>query len=796
MGTYPHDVRSSPQRTEPGFDYRKLAEAIPALMWLTDADGRVLYANRRWADFTGEEIASLERHELRERLIHPDDVDRVARAWDGVADGSGWIEIEYRLRTRDGGYRWVLASAVPLRDERGRVRQWLGTAIDVDDQKRGGEQMRAMMESIPEIVFTSHPLAGVDYYTKRWYDLTGQTEEEALGSGWREAIHPSDLDGLAEIVGRSKATGVPYSAEYRIRCALDGTYRWHTVTARPIVDDCGAIVRWIGVATDIDDQKRRETTLEVLAEASELLAESFDVERRLAALAEVVVPDLADWCGIHLLRGDGALESVALVHRDADRVRIAHEILRSYPTRVTPRVREALENGRTLFMRVVPDEALQRAAQDETHLGLLRALEMRSSIQVPLHTNGQVFGFIHCANGASGRIYDEQDVRMVEILAKRISIALDNARIYERERRVASTFQHAALPRTLPEIPGVSLSAVYNPAESEAEIGGDWYDAFLVDPQHLVVSIGDVSGKGLEAAVLMGTIRQSIRVAALEGLDCARIMRATDKALQLEYPGHVVSALVMQIDLRTGDCRYVNAGHPPALVRAGDGSVCELLHTNLPLGIVPKRADEVGSIVLDRDSLLLCYTDGLIEATRDVLEGGARLREVLASDAMLHTPNPARLVHDTVLDAGARDDVAILAISFGRSRHWSFDARDASRAQGARTSFVRHLREQGTGDSDYAGAEIIFGELIGNVVRYSPGPIDIDLEWSEERPVLHVLDRGRSFAVRTSLPEDVLSENGRGLFIVRTLGEDLSVRPLPRRGNHVRVRLPVRRRPR
>ncbi|MDE2482383.1 MAG: PAS domain-containing protein [bacterium] len=777
-----------------GLDYRKLAEAIPALIWLSDADGRVLYANRRWADFTGIEIADLEPRELGERLFHPDDVQRVRDAWHRVADGSGWIEIEYRLRTRDGGFRWVLASVVPLRDEGGRVVQWLGTAIDIDEQKRGADQMRAMMESVPEIVFTSHPSAGVDYYNKRWYDLTGQSESEALGVGWQQVIHPDDLAGLIAIWSQSKSSGAPYSAEYRIRAAVDGSYRWHTVTSRPILDENGAIVRWIGVATDIDDQKRREAHLQYLAEASESLAESFEVEQRLVHVATLAVPEIADWCGIYLLRADETFDPVAVAHGDADRLHLAHEIMRRYPPHMTPAAREMFRTGRSSLLRVVPDEALARAAVDDAHLALMRELQMRSMIQVPLVANDQHFGIVQIVNGTSGRIFDEQDLQLVEILAKRISVALDNARVYERERRVASTFQHAALPRALPEIPGLSLSAVYNPAESEAEIGGDWYDAFLVGDDHLIVSIGDVSGKGLEAAVLMGTIRQSIRVAALEGFDCARVVRAADKALQLEYPGHVASALVMAIDLRTRTCRYVNAGHPPALVRCGDASVCELQHTNLPLGIAPTRDDEIGEIVLDEDCLLLCYTDGLIEATRDVLEGGARLREVLASEAMLHTPNPARLVHDTVLDCGARDDVAILAITFGRSRHWSFDARDANRAQGARSSFVRHLREEGSEDSDYAGAEVIFGELTGNVVRYSPGPIDIDLEWSDEQPILHVLDRGARFALKPTLPEDVLSENGRGLFIVRTLGDDLRVRPLPGRGNHVRVRLPVRRR--
>jgi anti-sigma regulatory factor (Ser/Thr protein kinase) len=342
---------------------------------------------------------------------------------------------------------------------------------------------------------------------------------------------------------------------------------------------------------------------------------------------------------------------------------------------------------------------------------------------------------------------------------------------------------------------GVSLSAIYNPAESEAEVGGDWYDAFLIEDRTLVLSMGDVSGKGLDAAVLMSVVRQALRVAALESKEPTRTIASADRALYMEHPGHIVSAIVMFIDLETFECTYVNAGHPPPLLRCVDGTVTELDHTNVPLGVIDIRDDAVGSVKLQKDSLLVLYTDGLIESTRDIVEGVRRLEETLAVDAMVHTPNPSRLLYDTVLDREPRDDVAILTVSFGRSRHWSFDARDASRAQGARASFVRHLQEQGDAQSDFAAAEVIFGELTGNVVRYAPGPIDIDLEWAEEEPVLHVLDRGTPFSFAPVLPRDPFSENGRGLFIVQTLGKHLRVQPMPHRGNHVSITLPVRRRP-
>jgi anti-sigma regulatory factor (Ser/Thr protein kinase) len=146
-----------------------------------------------------------------------------------------------------------------------------------------------------------------------------------------------------------------------------------------------------------------------------------------------------------------------------------------------------------------------------------------------------------------------------------------------------------------------------------------------------------------------------------------------------------------------------------------------------------------------------------------------------------------------MLQQRPRDDVAIVAVGLAHNRHWTFDANDAMRAQGARSSFVAYLRAHGQPNADFDAAELIFGELTGNVVRYAPGPIDIDLEWVERRAVLHVIDHGPGFEARARLPDDEYSEHGRGLFIISTLGREFSSTPLCGGGSHVRVALPVTR---
>jgi anti-sigma regulatory factor (Ser/Thr protein kinase) len=159
----------------------------------------------------------------------------------------------------------------------------------------------------------------------------------------------------------------------------------------------------------------------------------------------------------------------------------------------------------------------------------------------------------------------------------------------------------------------------------------------------------------------------------------------------------------------------------------------------------------------------------------------------------LHTHNPARFIEDSCLGGRADDDVAILTLSFESTKRWSFDAENARAAQDARAEFVHYLRSQINDGFSISAAELVFGELIGNVVRHAPGAIDIDLDWSQEHPVLHVIDRGPAFEPGSALPSDLLSESGRGLYIVRRLASNLKVEHVPGYGNHVTAELPLRR---
>jgi signal transduction histidine kinase/serine phosphatase RsbU (regulator of sigma subunit) len=372
-------------------------------------------------------------------------------------------------------------------------------------------------------------------------------------------------------------------------------------------------------------------------------------------------------------------------------------------------------------------------------------------------------------------------------------------REYEREHRVADSFQRASLPQELPTVPGLTFNAIYSPGGNDAQVGGDWYDAVRLLDGRVVVSIGDVAGSGVRAAVTMGNMRQIIRGIAQVHADPVLMLNAADRALRSEHPELFVTAFVGILDPATRTLTYASAGHPPPYVRMPNGDVVPLAETGLPLGLRHSRVDNLARTVAIPDgALLVMYTDGLTEATRDALEGDARVRSALRRDEIARATNPAEALQHAVLDDGATgDDVAILTVWLGSAdvplsgapltTRWKFEADNAIAAQRARREFGDALRERGASFEDIYTAEVVFGELVGNVVRYAPGMAEVTVDWSGPLPVLHVVDDGPGFRHHAFLPNDIYAESGRGLYLITMLTEDFHVTKRPERGSHARA---------
>jgi serine phosphatase RsbU (regulator of sigma subunit)/anti-sigma regulatory factor (Ser/Thr protein kinase) len=366
----------------------------------------------------------------------------------------------------------------------------------------------------------------------------------------------------------------------------------------------------------------------------------------------------------------------------------------------------------------------------------------------------------------------------------------------EREHHTSVAFQNVALPKRLPTIPGLTFDAMYEAAGKDALVGGDWYDAFRLPDGRVVISVGDVIGNGIDAAVTMAAARQAIRGAAQVFPEPAAVLDAADRALRSEQPDRIVTAFLGVLDPLTLVFTYASAGHPPPMLRHPDGTIDELAATDLPLGLRNEGgAGKNVTTILPQDAMLVLYTDGLTESTRDILAGERRLRETLAREDIRNAASPATAIRQAVLDI-AVDDVAILTLAIGKNAErvlrWSFRGDDVASAARIRRDLARVLRSVRASDAAVADAELVFGELLGNAVRHTDGHIEAALDLTGDSPVLHVLDRGPGFTFHARLPNDDMSESGRGLYIAKALARELSVVERPDGGSHARVVLGAR----
>jgi serine phosphatase RsbU (regulator of sigma subunit)/anti-sigma regulatory factor (Ser/Thr protein kinase) len=363
-----------------------------------------------------------------------------------------------------------------------------------------------------------------------------------------------------------------------------------------------------------------------------------------------------------------------------------------------------------------------------------------------------------------------------------------------RERHIANRLQSASLCGELPSIHGVRLSADYVPADSDISIGGDWYDAFRLADGRVAISIGDVTGHGLDSAVIMGKVRQSLRAAAYIQIDPSAMLDAADRALRAEYPDRIVTAFLAILDPVERSLTYAGAGHPWPLLRRPDGNIRELGESSLPLGLRDRNAPPAQTIVLETNDLIVFFTDGLVEATRDIEFGAALLRETVRN-ARLDAEDLARNIRTTVTNGTAcrvNDDIAVLTMSIvselsDNVYRREFDVNDQDAANGSREVLGSMLTARGASLDDVRVAETVLSELIGNVYRYANGPVEVVIDISDALPVLHVLDRGDGFRHIPALPGDLYAENGRGLYLICCLTEDFHISRRLGGGSHARA---------
>jgi PAS domain S-box-containing protein len=660
--------------------------------------------------------------------------------------------------------RWLLAVGTPL--VAGLLISRLLSRLHrhAREARQSEERTRLVLDTAPDAFITLDRDGVVRTWNAAAERLFGWTKDEAVGQTMRDLIVPAEHRGRHDARRRALMGSPDPLATERFEVELvrrDGERFPGEATVSKVEILGETFVS--GFIVDVSERLRRQ------AERDALLREQ-------AARAEA--ERVADLVG-----GMQALVDAALAHRSLD------QILRELVAQVrgvldadSASIYLSDESGRLTVGAAAPGDL----PDDERFAGLVaesrEATLARddSLIGVPLLAEDEVTGVL-VAGVDPPRGFSGEDLTLLRLAAERVGLAIAHARVYEREHRIAETLQRSLLPDRLPHLPGLEVAARYLPAAAEAEVGGDWYDVIPIAGGAVGLVMGDVAGKGLAGASMVGRLRSALRAYALEGHDAGRVVERLNRLLWTEADqSQMATMLYAIVDPAAGVVRWVNAGHPPPLVLADDEVSFLQGDASVPLGVLPFPTYAEVSAPLAPGSGLLLYTDGLIERPGEHLDEGlaelaARVREARADDPQALLDH---LLDSLVPAGGAPDDVALLFLrNLPVPDHFSaeFPAEPDSLAP-IRSMLRRWLGHAGADEHEIAEITTACSEAATNAIEHAGAGNSSDFAVAGRRDgaevEIQVRDHGRWRPER----ED---DHGRGLDLMRTLMDTVAVEPSP-----------------
>lgn len=408
--------------------------------------------------------------------------------------------------------------------------------------------------------------------------------------------------------------------------------------------------------------------LSLLANAGAALSDTLDLDAGLRHAARLLTRRLADWCAVDLFTNPSQVERVCFVARDPRAAGPAAYEGPLPPVSETARgpLARALRGAGPLLLTETPPPHQAENALDAHYLRLLRQLRTGSAVVAPLRARHEIFGALTLARVGGRRPFGEEDLSLTEDLVRGIALGIDNTRLYQATRSIAERLQRSLLP-ALPDVDHLQIAARYAASSTTAQVGGDWYDSFVVPNGGTAVVIGDVTGHNLDAAIAMSQLRSMLRGIAVDRQEPPEmVLRRLDLAnhsLYREATATCVYGLAHSSADGSWELTHSSAGHLPPLLTTREGDTRYLEGgAGLLLGMDPDMPRRTARDRLPPESTLLLYTDGLIERRDESLDDAlARLRR--------HTAALARAPLETFCDelliglgADSADDIAVLAL--------------------------------------------------------------------------------------------------------------------------------------
>jgi serine phosphatase RsbU (regulator of sigma subunit) len=583
---------------------------------------------------------------------------------------------------RTGGVRWIAARGRVLRDRDGTPVRMLGAAYDTTARQEGEARTGRVLESMPTAFLSLSRDWRFTYVNAAAERVLGRDRDALLGGDLWE-LFPAAVGSDFETAYRgAMGSGEPAAFDAYYPPPLDA---WYEVRAWPGPD--GLAVYFLDVTARrraqarVDDAARSAA---LLAEVTAELGETLDAEEAVGRLAQLVVPAMADWCIVTLVDDEAhvgarhALRDIGWAHARADALPVVERYadLRLGAMTGESLLARAVRTGEPVVVEHDASGTISRMLTSEEARQLLVELGPEAVTVLPLRARGGTVGLMSLFIGPERAPLTDEELALAREVAARAALALDNSRLYREQRQLAEGLQRALLTEPPPS-PGLEIVVRYEPAGQAAQVGGDWYDAFVQPDGATVLVIGDVAGHDVTAAAEMGQLRSLMRgIAVATGAGPAELLGEVDQAMLTLQAGTIATAVVARLEPPDGDDRgrtvlWSNAGHPPPMLIRPDGTVTEVTgeRTDLLLGVVPEVARTEHTAVVEDGATLFLYTDGLVERRdQSLAEGLGTLRDALADvadrsldeirDAVLRRMRPPR----------RDDDVALVAVRVGAAR--------------------------------------------------------------------------------------------------------------------------------
>ena len=655
------------------------AAALGTFTWdlVTDQlswDARMLELFGYGAGEFDKQLSSFDaRVDARDRASVRAELDRV------ISEG-GRFSLTYRVTVPGPeDVRWVTARGRVVTGPDGAPAALVGAAYDATAERAKSDHLASILESIPTAFFSLDRSWRMTYVNAEAERVLLTPRSAMLGNVVWDVFPAglgSDFD-LHYTRAMNAGTVTTFEAYYP-----EPLERWYEVHAVPRPD--GLAVYFLDVTIRKAAQEEAEQAAQragLLASVTSELTQTLDTEEAVARLADLLVPSIADWCVVTLATepdtaGRPRLRDIGTAHADPT--------LRPVVKRYAQVRMDSLQAGSFLLRALestsairIPHSAPERVSEvlaPGEARELLARLAPESACVLPMRARGRTIGALTLFSGAERAPLTTAEVQLAEDIAGRAGLALDNARLYGQQRRMAEGLQRSLLTQP-PQSDELEIVVRYRPAAEAARVGGDWYDAFCQGDGSTTVVIGDVAGHDIEAAASMGELRALVRgVAMTTGSGPSQLLRFVDDAHLRLGGSAIATAVIARVEPMSDDgavpgayLRWSNAGHPYPMVVGADGEVAVLdgQRPDILLGVRREAIRREQEVLLAAGSCLFLYTDGLVERRdRGVREGMAQLQQVLGDLAHrgLSLDDTVDEVLAQMLPDHPSDDVAVLAL--------------------------------------------------------------------------------------------------------------------------------------